>query len=481
MYSTLLISALVILFSIIASRALVRFGVPTLIIFLILGMLFGSDGIVGIYFNDFVIAEHLSSVALAFIIFYGGFGTKIQIAKQVVPHAILMASFGTIITAAITGFFCQYILNVNFLYGMLLGTVLSSTDAASVFSILRSQKLNLKHGLASLIEIESGSNDPFAYTMTIILIAMIKVKDSPNFVYLFASQIFLGLLVGVVVACTIVFILRKVQLNEDAFYSLLLIAVVLFGYAICGIVNGNGFLCVYVIGIIIGNCRILHKVSLVHFFDAFSWLMQILLFFILGLLSFPSKLPQAIVPALLISVVMILIARPIATFGVLSWFKVPIKAQIFVSWVGMRGAASSVFSIIAVSSGIAMPYDIFHIVFIVAIVSVLLQGSLTSWCAKKLDLVDDSDKNLIFKTFNDYHEEIQNRLMEYTISKGHKWANKMIIDANIPEELLIVMIKRNNTIVVPKGSTEILERDVLVISSEDFSSLEKKHLKASKT
>ena len=209
-----------------------------------------------------------------------------------------------------------------------------------------------------------------------------------------------------------------------------------------------------------------HKKSLVAFFDGISWIMQIMLFFMLGLLSFPSRLPQVIGVSILISIFMIFIARPIATHVILRGFKTPIKEQILISWVGLRGAASIVFAIFAITSGVPIENDIFHIIFFIALISVSVQGTLLPKVAQKLDLVDND--TTVLKTFNDYQEEKSTMLLEYNVSKSSKWMNKTIMDAEIPDDILIVMIKRNGQVIVPKGSTEILEKDILVLSGNNL-------------
>lgn len=465
----LIIVSVVILLSVLLSKLLYKFGVPSLLIFIVLGMLFGSDGFGGIYFDNYKTAEYVSSIALIFIMFYGGFGTKWKTARPVAVKAVLLSSLGTLITALLTGLFCMWILKVSFLYGLLFGSVIASTDAASVFSILRSRKLNLKNNLAPLLEIESGSNDPFAYMMTVIIITLMSSNSNSFLPMLVVRQLFFGIGIGLALAFGTVLLLRLIKREIEGFYPVLMISVVILGYALCEFVGGNGFLCVYIIGIIIGNSKILHKNSLVHFFDAFSWLMQIMLFFILGLLAFPSQLPSIFISGSLIAVFIIFISRPIAIFGILSWFRIPFRQQLLVSWVGFRGAASIVFAIIAMSSAQeAIPYDIFHIVLFVALFSIVVQGTMTPFVAKKLDLVDDSHTNSVLKTFNDYQEETHTQLFEFVVEEGNKLIGKMIVDSNIPEDVLIVMIKRNNEVIVPKGSSVIYQNDVLVLSGDNF-------------
>ncbi|MDU2753714.1 MAG: potassium/proton antiporter [Clostridium sp.] len=466
MVELMIISGLVLLICITSSKMLYKFGVPMLLIFIVLGMLFGSDGIVGIYFDNYDLTSTLCSIALVFIMFYGGFGTNWKMAKPVAKQSILMSTFGVIITSLLTGVFCYFILNTSLLEGLLIGSIVGSTDAASVFTILRSQKLNLKSEIASLLEVESGSNDPIAYMMTLSIVMIMSSGLSWSIVPMILKQIIFGILLGAVLAKATVFIIRRANFELEGFYSIFIIAIAILAYALSEFIGGNGYLSVYIAGIILGNSKIPHKKSLVAFFDGISWIMQIMLFFMLGLLSFPSRLPQVIGVSILISIFMIFIARPIATHVILRGFKTPIKEQILISWVGLRGAASIVFAIFAITSGVPIENDIFHIIFFIALISVSVQGTLLPKVAQKLDLVDN--ETTVLKTFNDYQEEKSTMLLEYNVSKSSKWMNKTIMDAEIPDDILIVMIKRNGQVIVPKGSTEILEKDILVLSGNNL-------------
>ncbi|WP_061312758.1 potassium/proton antiporter [Clostridium botulinum] len=465
----LILASLVLIICVFSSKILYKFGVPSLLIFLILGMIFGSEGIVGIQFDNYKIAEQVGSFGLVFIMFYGGFCTNWKLAKPVVTKATLMSTLGVLITAGLTGVFSTWVLKCSLLEGILIGAVVASTDAASVFSILRSQNLNLKGGLASLLEIESGSNDPMAYMLTVIILSFMAGAQQSITKLLF-FQILFGIIVGVILAKLSTFILKNIIFEIEGLYPVFVMAIAILAYSLSIWIGGNGYLSVYIAGIIMGNSKIQNKRSLVKFFDGISWLMQIMLFFILGLLSFPSQIHSAFIPGLLISLFLIFIARPISTFGILSWFKVPIKQQIFVSWVGLRGAASIVFAILAVTNDAFINFDIFHIVFFIALFSVSLQGTLISPIAKKLDLVDN--EAVVLKTFNDYQEEMNTKLVEFEIKPESKLANKSIIDANIPEDILVVMIKRNGKILHPKGKTVIYCGDTLVLTGENFDDIE---------
>ena len=473
MINIMIICGLVLLISITSTKILYKFGVPILLIFIMLGMLFGSDGIVGIYFNDYQLTNKIATVALIFIMFFGGFGTNWSMAKPVAIPSILLSTLGVVFTAGLTGVFCFLVFKTTLLEGLLIGSIVGSTDAASVFAILRSQRLNLKGSIASMLELESGSNDPCAYMLTTIVLGIMSNSNNGNIFIMVLSQILLGGMVAVVLAKLSIYLLRHFKFEIEGFYPIFMTAIAVLAYSLSEYLGGNGYLCVYITGIIIGNAKIPHKKSIFQFLDGISWLMQIMLFFLLGLLAFPSKIPLVIGKGILISIFMILVARPVAIFSILYWFKVPIKQQIFIAWVGIRGAASIVFAIFAESYGVSMNNDIFHIIFFIALFSVVVQGTITPKLAKKLDLIDNEES--VFKTFNDYKEDKSTSLVEFTIDEHNIIANKTIMDANIPEDILVVMIKRNGDVFVPNGSTEVLPGDILVLSGNKLKHFNEYH------
>jgi potassium/hydrogen antiporter len=461
--------ALILLICITSSKILYKFGVPILLIFIVLGMLFGSDGIVGIYFDNYELTSQLCSIGLVFIMFYVGFGTSWEMAKPVAIPSILLSTLGVVITAGLTGLFCFKVFDTTLLEGLLIGSIVASTDAASVFAILRSQKLNLKGSIASILEVESGSNDPLAYMLTVIILGLMGNNGYGLIVPMLLNQVVVGIIVAVLLSKFTIYLLRNIRFEIEGFYPIFIMGIAVLSYALSEYFGGNGYLAVYIAGLMIGNSKIPHKKSIFQFFDGISWVMQIMLFFILGLLAFPSKIPSIALQGVSISIFMIFIARPIATFSILSWFKVPIKQQVFVSWVGLRGAASIVFAIYAVTYGVPIESDIFHIVFFVALFSVAIQGTFLPFVAKNLDLIDDESP--VLKTFNDYREDIGTKLMEITVDNSSGIANRAIMDSNIPEDVLIVMIKRSGEVLIPNGSTIILPQDVLVVTGNNFDDL----------
>lgn len=464
MTAYILLISVIILICLLLNKVSSKFGVPMLLVFIILGMLFGSDGIFKIDFANYDIAEKICSVSLIFIMFYGGFGTNWNSAKPVAVKAILLSSFGVVLTALITGVFCYYVLHFGFLESMLIGSVISSTDAASVFYILRSKKLNLKYNTASLLELESGSNDPFSYMMTIIVIALMSGNaGGSNLAYMVFSQVVYGVLFGGVVALLAYLILSKFDFAEDGFDTIFVFSMALLAYAGASAIGGNGYLSTYVAGIILGNVRIKNKRSLVHFFDGVTGLMQMLIFFLLGLLAFPSQLPSIMLAALAIALFLTFVARPITVFAILTPFKCPWRQQLVVSWAGLRGAASIVFAIMATVSPAYMKNDIFHIVFFIVLFSISIQGTLLPLISKKLDMIDD--RSNVMKTFSDYSDENPIEFIRLTVSEEHPWANRKVKNLSLVPNLLLVMIIRDGEKIVPKGKTIILPNDIVVLSA----------------
>lgn len=467
MIQLMLLCGLVLLICITTSKVLYKIGVPLLLVFIFLGMLFG---IVAIDFNDFKLTGKIASIALVFIMFYGGFGTNWNMAKSKAVPSILMSTLGTVITFFITGILVYFIFKISLLEALLIGAMVSSTDAASVFTILRSQKLNLEGSLASLLEVESGSNDPVAYMLTLIIITIMSNGTISNIVPMIFSQIVFGIIIGSLIAVASIYLMRHANFEIDSFYIIFIIAIAIISYSLSEWCGGNGYLSVYITGIIIGNSKIPHKRTSVHFLDGLSWIMQIILFFILGLLSNPSKLPGIAGKSIVISLFIIFIARPIASFMVLKKFNFTFKEKVFISWVGLRGAASIVFTIFALNNGAIVNNDIYHIIFFITLVSVGVQGTLIPVIARKLELLDDNKP--VLKTFNDYVEEKNTKIIELKVEENCKLINKSIMDADIPEEILIAMIKREGEVIIPKGASIIKEGDILVAvgnrSEEEF-------------
>lgn len=475
MLTLLLLGSVVIIACILCNRLSNKAGIPMLLGFILLGMIFGSDGIFKIPFENFEFAEQICTIALIFIMFYGGFNTNWQEAKKVAVKSLLLSSLGVVITAALTAVFCHFVLKFQLLESCLVGAVLSSTDAASVFSILRSKKLSLKYSTSSLLEMESGSNDPFAYLLMVFVLSLMKGgQTAGSLVYLLFSQIVYGAGLAVIIALAAIWFLRKFNFENSGFETAFVFAVAVFAYALPSVLGGNGFLSVYILGIIVGNHQFENKKQLVHFFDGVTNLMQMLIFFLLGLLAFPSQMPSIIVPSLLIALFLTLVARPAATFAILTPFKAKINQQLMVSWAGLRGAASIVFAIFATVGDAYTKNDLFHIVFCVVLFSIGIQGTLLPFAAKKLHMIDT--KHNVEKTFNDYSEENEIQFISLNVTNGHPWIDKKIKEISLPPSTLLVMILRDGATIIPNGETDILLGDILIVSAAGFKDVSEIHL-----
>lgn len=464
----ILLAAVIVLFCVFLNKFTQRFGVPMLLTFILLGMAFGSDGIFKIPFENYAFAEQICSVALIFIMFYGGFGTGWKQARPVAVKAALLSTVGVALTAALVGLFCFVFLRIPLLESFLIGAVISSTDAASVFSILRSKRLGLKHNTDSMLELESGSNDPTSYMLTVILLSVMGGGGSAGSIaYMVFAQFAFGIAIGVAVGFGAAFLMRRVRFATDGFDMAFVVAVALLAYALAGLLGGNGYLSVYLCGIILGNQKIHNQKALVHFFDGITGLMQMLIFFLLGLLATPSRLPQVFLPALAVMLFLTLIARPVSAFAILTPFRCSIRQQLLVSFAGLRGAASIVFAIMATVSPSALDNDLFHIVFCIVLLSISFQGSLLPLCARWLGMTDGSID--VMKTFSDYSEETDLHFIKVRVSAAHPWAGQELRSVTLPPETLIVILLRDGRQIVPNGKTVLLENDEAVLSAYQYS------------
>lgn len=465
-WNLLLISS-VILLCILLHRVSDKIGVPMLLAFIVLGMTFGTDGIVKIPFDNYALAENVCSTALIFIMFYGGFGTSWNEARPVAVKSVLLSTLGVVITAALTGFFCYFILKFRFLDSMLIGSVVSSTDAASVFSILRSKNMGLKYGTASMLELESGSNDPCSYMLTaVVLSAMSGTASAGSIFYMIFAQLFFGILFGCLIAFAARFILRHMHFDIAGFDMAFVIAVALLSYTLPSIAGGNGYLSAYMVGIILGNTKIKNKKSLVNFFDGITGLMQMLIFFLLGLLATPSQLPRIFLPALAIALFLTLAARPLAVSAILAPFKCRLNQQVLVSFAGLRGAASIVFAIMATVNEAYTGFDVYHIVFCIVLLSILFQGSFLSQAAKKLNMSDTETD--VMKTFSDYSEEVDLQFIRIRITEEHIWSHKAVKEISLPPDTLFLMLLRGEETVIPSGETIFRPGDTAVLSARGY-------------
>ncbi|WP_428897853.1 cell volume regulation protein A [Parelusimicrobium proximum] len=363
-----------------------KLGVPTLPIFLAIGMLAGSEGFGGIYFDNVQLAQSLGSIALVFILFSGGFDTDTTHLKEVLVPGILLSTVGVIMSAFFVGLFAFYFLGLSFLESMLLGSIISSTDAAAVFSILRAKNLHLHPKLKTLLEFESGSNDPTAIFLTITFISLITSQKASigDFFTSFIQQGVLGVFFGVIMSLAIQKILQRLNLGYRGLYPALTFGFALFTYAFTSLVGGNGFLAVYVCGLTLAMSDFKFKKGLVVFHDSVAWIMQILIFVTLGLLVFPSQLVTVAKEGIITAFVLFFIARPISVVACLAPFKMPAREVAMTSWVGLRGAAPIVLSTFPLLANTDSAQYIFNIVFFIVLLSVILQGSSLPFVARLL-------------------------------------------------------------------------------------------------
>src|SRR6187399_2234149 len=461
----LLVGSLLLLVSIVAGKTSSRFGVPTLILFLIVGVLAGSEGIGGIYFDNPRIAQFIGIVALNFILFSGGLDTNWQIIKPIVWRGISLSTIGVFITALTVGIFAYYILNFSFLEGLLLGSIVSATDAAAVFSILRTRGIKLKGKVGAVLEFESGSNDPMAYFLTITLTGIIASGkfDGWHFLLLFIQGFLIGGAMGYIMGRFSHWLINNIKLDSDGLYPVLVLGLAMFTYSATHAIGGNGFLAIYLSALVLGNRDFIHKRSLLKFYDGQAWLMQIILFLTLGMLVFPSRVIPIIGTGLLIAAFLVFIARPIGVFISLAFSKTSIRSKLFISWVGLRGAVPIVFATYPMIAGLDKAGMIFNLVFFISITSVLLQGTTLPIIAKWLR-VTEQPPLAPGKETNDLIPT-NNEIKIVTLNSDSAVVGKKIVDLHFPSSTYITLIKRNDQYIQPTGADRLMAGDRLLVLS----------------
>lgn len=455
----LIIGALIIFACIFLNKVSSRLGIPVLLLFILLGVLLGWQDEVSVETTK--IAGDICTISLIFIMFYGGFGTNWKSARPVAVESGLLATVGVALTAGIVGMFCHFALGWGWIEGMIMGSVISSTDAATVFSILRTRKMGLKNNTAPMLELESGSNDPCSYMLTAVMLSLLTgTASGGQVVWMIFSQLAFGALGGILVAQGAAFILSRSTLPKG-FDMMFIVAVAVFSYALPSLIGGNGYLSVYITGIILGNHEFKGRKALVLFFDGVTTFVQILIFFILGYISHPSNLPHVLPTAVLIFLFISFVARPAAVTSILAPFKkYPIRQIGLVSFVGLRGAASIVFAIMTITSGAALQHDIFDIVFCLVLISIALQGSLVPIVAEYLKMNDqDTD---VMRTFSDFNEHCELSFGKVRIPTDDAWDNKMVKDLVLPEDIKLLMVLRDKKKIITKGNTCLHSGDEVV-------------------
>lgn len=480
----LILFAVAILFflSILAGKAGHRFGVPALLLFLSIGMLSGSDGL-GIQFENIQIAQIIGTIALCIILFSGGMDTKIADIRPVIAQGVVLATIGVFLTAIVTGVAIWWIFGmtmesagIGLTTSLLLAATMSSTDSASVFSILRSKSLNLKNNLRPMLELESGSNDPMAYILTITLIEIILMESGVNYWAaggMLLVQLIVGAVAGYAMGRLAVRLINYVDIDNSSLYPILVFTVCIFIFSATYFINGNGFLAVYIGGLVIGNSKFVHKRSSLNFFDGMAWMSQLLLFLTLGLLVNPHELVPLIVPGLIISFLMIFITRPLSVYLCLLPFrKMGFKDKTYVSWVGLRGAVPIIFAILPLAADVPHARLIFNIVFFCTLVSLVVQGTSLSQVAVWLGLAEKPKELHKLKDFDiEFSDEIKSITTEINITAQMLSNGHYLMDLPMPDKTLAVMVKRDDKYFVPKGKTALQEDDKLLIITDDLEAL----------
>lgn len=464
----ILIGSLLLFISIIAGKATFRFGVPTLLLFLAVGMLAGEDGLGGIQFQDPKIAQFIGVVALNFILFSGGLDTNWKSVKPIWKQSVILSTLGVVLTAVILGGFVFWVTDFTIYESLLLGSIVSSTDAAAVFSILRSRSVALRENIRPTLEFESGSNDPMAYVLTILFLGLVINQDSSfiSIIPTFFIQMILGTLLGFAFGYACKFIINKINLDFDGLYPVLVIALMFITFAFTDFVGGNGFLAIYICGVFLGNQEFIQKKSVLKIYDGLAWLMQIVLFLTLGLLVNPSEIIPVMGVGIMVSMFLIFAARPLSVFISLLPFKMRIQRRLFISWVGLRGAVPIVFATYPLMAGIDKAHMIFNIVFFISITSVLIQGTTISLFAKWLNVAIPKEEKPISETEKIVLNLPKSLSKTCKISANSTAINKQIIDLNIPPSIFIVMIQREGQFIQPEDNTVLKANDYLTILAD---------------
>ena len=472
----LLVSAFLIFCSILMSKTGYRFGIPTLLMFLLAGMLFGTDGL-GIQFDDVSVAQHIGMVALCIILFTGGMDTKMEDIRPVLSPGVMLATSGVFLTTLFCGLFVYWVsgwqlhtgVGFTLIGSLLLAATMSSTDSASVFNILRSQQINLKHNLKPMLELESGSNDPMAYLLTIILIQCLQAGGVSGWEILwsFLLQFVVGIAGGYLLGRLSVWLINRVSLKNAELYSIMVLCFIFIIYCSVYLLKGNGYLAVYIAGMVIGNSRLFKKKEIGTFLDGMTWLLQIVMFLMLGLLVNPHEMLPVMLTAVLVSVFMTFVARPLSVWLSLLPFgrKITNKSKLFISWVGIRGAAPIIFATYPVMAQVDGANQIFNIVFFITIVSLIVQGTSVSFVARLLHLSTPLEK-----TGNDFGvelpEEIDTDLSDMTITMEMLNEADTLKDMNLPKGTLVMIVKRGDEFLIPNGTLKLHVGDKLLLISE---------------
>jgi cell volume regulation protein A len=473
-------AGLLLLLSVVLSKALSRTGIPALLIFLGIGMLAGSDGVGKIQFENYEFAKNLGIFALVFILYSGGLDTKLAEIRPVLRGGLLLSTLGVLISTSLVGAFAHWVFGLSWLEGLVLGAIISSTDAAAVFSVLRSRGVSLRGRVKPLLEFESGSNDPMAVFLTIGLLAMLERSESSwvSFIFMFFQQMSLGFLIGFLIGKLAAKVINALHLEYEGLYPALSISIVILSYGITQGLGGNGFLAVYLAGLILGNERFIHKRNLLRFHDGLAWIMQISMFLVLGLLVFPKDLASLTGWGLGLSCFLIFVARPASVHLSLIGASFSWREKAMVSWVGLRGAVPIILATYPLLAGLPHSNLVFNLVFFVVCISVLLQATSIPAIARLLKV--DAPLQPVNRYTLEYKPEIDVKgdLTEIIVSARDSAVGKTLIDLKLPAGVLIVLIHRADDVIVPRGSTIIEPGDKLLVFADELRTDETKRLLA---
>lgn len=469
-----LLGSLLVLISILISKTGYRFGIPTLLLFLFTGMAFGSEGL-GLNFDSPKDTQFIGMIALSIILFSGGMDTKYKEIKPIIGPGIILSTLGVVLTTVLTGSFIFGLsqwggidVKLSLMVSMLLAATMSSTDSASVFNLLRSQRMGLKHRLRPILELESGSNDPMAYMLTLVLMDVVLSGTHFSIQGLAVNlleQFLLGGAIGYCAGRITVWLINHINLPNTALYPVLLLCMVFITFTLTDVVHGNGYLAVYIAGLVVGNSRLSYRREMATFLDGLTWLLQIVLFLTLGLLVNPSEMAGVSLMALAIGLFIMFVSRPISVIiCLLPYPKIPWRAKTFLSWVGLRGAVPIIFATYPLINNIEGADIIFNIVFFITLISLLVQGTTISFIARKLNLDLPEEK-----TGNEFGveipEELGSQLKEVILTNEMLENGNLLSEMNIPKNTLVMMVKRGKSIIVPNGKLKMEKGDILLCLS----------------
>lgn len=461
----LFIGAILLLFGIASSKFSARLGLPVLVLFLVVGMLAGSDGIGGIEFSNYQISNGIGTLALALILFDGGLRTTTSAIRVTLGPSMTLATIGVLITTLVTGLAASWILEIQLLQGMLLGAIIGSTDAAAVFAVMRSKGVRLPERLSATVEVESASNDPMAVILTVGLIAILqgRMEIGPELLVFFLRQMGIGAVVGLITGRGASYLLNRIHLDAAGLYPVLATAAGLLSYGLAAVLGGSGFLAVYITGIVIGNSRVVFKQGIFHFHDGLAWLAQIVMFVLLGLLSDPSRLTSVAGHGLLIAAVLIFIARPIAVGLLLAPFRYSLRELIMVSWVGLKGSVPIILGTYPLMAGLPGGRLLFDMTFFVVLVSATFQGwslaPVARWLGLQLPPRPEPPVTLEISSLR----HIEGDIVEYTVPPDSAATGRKLRDLDFPETAVVAMISREQQIIPPRGRTRVEAGDHVFI------------------